>query len=246
MKCAIFVNWSHTTNIALYPWASGSLVIKSAVMCVQGFLGASFGISFPAGVTALFLFCWHKSHPSMYLFISFITPSHQKFCVTSSTVFHCPPCPPTSVLWCNWIISALSSSSFSMYTFSSFSISPSSFFHSLSLSILTLAHFISSTALITSSSFAFGFLTFSSRSTPLISTSSTLSFLNHSTFTSVLSLLSFSTSFLQSGLLLSLSAFPILVPGTCFNVKSNLNRNNTYLACCLFSFWFIMKYSKFL
>ena len=206
MKCAIFVSQLHTTNIALYPWASGSLVMKSTVICVQGFSGALFGISFPAGAAVLFLFCWYKSQPSTYLFISFVTPSHQKFLVTNSTVFHCSPYHPTGILWCSQIISVLSSSSFGTYTFPSFNISLSSSLYSLSLNILTPTPFISSTVFMTLLSCAFDFLTFSNRSIPSISTSSIPAFLSHSFFTNVLSLLSLSTPFLQSGLLLSPSA----------------------------------------
>ena len=117
MKYAIFVSQLHTTSIASYPWASGSLVMKSTVICIQGFSGALFGISFPAGATVLFLFCWHKSHPSMYLFTSLVTPGYQKFWMTNSTIFHCLPCPSISMLWCSQIISVLSSSSFGTYTF---------------------------------------------------------------------------------------------------------------------------------
>ena len=246
MKCTIFVNRSHTTSITLYPWASGSLVMKSAVICIQGFSGALFGISFPAGAAAQFLFRWQESQSSTYLFTFFVTPGHQKFLVTNSTVFHCPPCPPTGVSWCSRIISVLNSSSFNTYTFPSFNIRPSFSLYSSSLSIFTPACFISSTVLMTLSSFTFDSLTFFNKSTSSINTSSTLVLLSHSAFTSVLSSLSLSIPFLQSGLLLSPFAFPILLPGTYFNKKSNLDRNNAHFAYRLFNFWFVMKYSKFL
>ena len=50
----------------------------------------------------------------------------------------------------------------------------------------------------------------------------------------------------QSNLLLSLSTFPIFVPGTYFKVKLNLNRYKAQQACLQFNFYTFMKYSKFL
>ena len=97
MKWTILVSRSTTTKILSYPCARGNLAIKSANICVQGFSGIEFSISFPASCSVRFLFCWQASHPSTYLFISLVTPGHQKFLVTSSTVFHCPPCPPIGV-----------------------------------------------------------------------------------------------------------------------------------------------------
>ena len=109
----------------------------------------------------------------MYFLTSFITPSYQKFLVTNSVVFHCPPCPPTSILWYSWIISALSFLSLRIYTFLFLNISSSSSCHFSSLNIFTPAHFISSTAFITSSSFASDFLIFSDKSTSSITISTT-------------------------------------------------------------------------
>ena len=51
MKCAILLKWSHTTKIVLYPWANGSLVIKSAEIWFHGFSGIALGISFPTGTS---------------------------------------------------------------------------------------------------------------------------------------------------------------------------------------------------
>ena len=120
--------------------------------------------------------------------------------------------------------------------------------YSSSLSIFTSTCFISSTALTTSLSFTFEFLTFSNKSTPSTITSILSVFLtsSYSGFTNVSSLLSLSTPISQSGLLLKLSAFPILLPGICFNVKLNLNRYSAHLACFLFNFYAFMKYSRFL
>jgi len=66
--------------------------------------------------------------------------------------------------------------------------------YSLSLSIFTPAHFISSIALITLLFFIFDYFTFSSKSTPSTITFTFSVFLtsNHSSFTNVLSSLSFS------------------------------------------------------
>ena len=66
----------------------------------------------------------------------------------------------------------------------------------------------------------------------MISTTSVLLTSNYSGFTNILFLLSFSTLTSQSGLLLKLSVFPILLPGICFNIKLNLDRYKTHLACC--------------
>jgi len=66
----------------------------------------------------------------------------------------------------------------------------------------------------------------------MISTTLVLLTSNYSGFTNISFLLSFSTLTSQSGLLLKLSAFSILLPGTCFNVKLNLDRYKTHLACC--------------
>jgi len=51
MKCAILLKQSHTTKIALYLWANGSLVMKSAEIWLHGFSGITLGISFPAGTS---------------------------------------------------------------------------------------------------------------------------------------------------------------------------------------------------
>ena len=135
-----------------------------------------------------------------------------------------------------------------MYTFPSLSISSSSSFHSSSLSIFTPAYFISSTAFITLLSFASNSVIFSNRSTLSIITSVTFVTLtsSYSFFNNVLFLLSFSTPFCQSGCLLRLLAFPILLPETCLSVKSNLDRYSAHLACLQFNFWLLMKYSRFL
>ena len=120
--------------------------------------------------------------------------------------------------------------------------------HSSSLSIFTPAHFISSTAFTTLSSFTLDFLTFSSRSTSsiMISTASVFLTSNYSGFTNISSSLFFSTPISQSGLLLKLSAFPILLSGTCFSIKSNLDRYKAHLAYFLFNFCIFMKYLRFL
>jgi len=48
IKWTIFVNLSTTTKIELYPCAIGSLVIKSANICIQGFSGIELGINLSA------------------------------------------------------------------------------------------------------------------------------------------------------------------------------------------------------
>jgi len=120
--------------------------------------------------------------------------------------------------------------------------------YSLSLNILTPACFISSTTLTTLLSLTFDCLTCSNKSTPstIIFTVSVLFISSYSSFTNVSFLLSFSTPIFQSSLLLKLSVFPILLPRMCFNVKSNLDRYNAYLACLQFNFCIFIKYSRFL
>ena len=56
MKWTIFVNLSTTTKIESYPCAIGSLVIKSANICIQGFSGIELGINLPASYSVQFLF----------------------------------------------------------------------------------------------------------------------------------------------------------------------------------------------
>ena len=74
--------------------------------------GIELGISLPASCSVQFLFHWQASYSSIYCFTSFVTPGHQKFLVTSSTVFYYLPWPPTSVSWYSLIISALSVTNF--------------------------------------------------------------------------------------------------------------------------------------
>ena len=97
IKWTILVSQSTTTKILSYPCTKGNLVIKSTDICVHGFSGIEFGISFPAGCSVRFLLCWQASHPSTYRFTSLVIPGHQKFRVTNSTIFYCPPCPPTGM-----------------------------------------------------------------------------------------------------------------------------------------------------
>ena len=136
----------------------------------------------------------------------------------------------------------------SILTFPFLSIRPFSSLHSLSLNIFTPVCFISSIAFITLLSFVSNFLISSSRSTSSITTSVTciaLTF-SHSFLTSTLSSLSLFIPICQSSHLLRLSAHPILLPGTCFRWKSNLDRYRAHCACLLFSFWLFMEYSRFL
>ena len=125
---------------------------------------------------------------------------------------------------------------------------PSTFLHSSSCNIFTPAHFISSTTLTILSSFTFDCLIFSNKSTlsTITSTFFVLLTSSYSGYTNVLSLLSLFTSTFQSGLLLKLSTFSILLPETCFSVKLNFDRQYIYYTCFLFNFCAFMKYFKFL
>ena len=187
-------------------------------------------------------------YPSTYLFTSFVIPGHQKFLVTSFTVFYCPLCPSTSILWYSLIISIFNILSLGIYTFPSLYITPSTSLYSSSLNIFISACFISLTAFITSSSFTLNCFTFSSRftSSMITSTSSVLYTSSYSSLINISFLLSLSTPTSQSSLLLRLSTFPILLSGTCLSTKSNLDRYRAYLACFLFNFCAFIKYSRFL
>ena len=168
--------------------------------------------------------------------------------MTNFTIFYYPPCPPTGMSWCSLMISALNLSSLYIYIFFSLYIMLFASLHFSSLSIFTPAYFISSIAFTTSSSFTLDCLTFFSRSTSsmITSTPSILCTSSHSGLTNISSSLSLSTPTSQSSLLLRLSIFSILLPRTCFSVKSNLDRYRAYLACLLFNFCTFMKYSRFL
>ena len=50
MAWTIFVKWSMTTMIALYPWLSGSPVTKSADISFQGASAMGFGWGSPLGL----------------------------------------------------------------------------------------------------------------------------------------------------------------------------------------------------
>jgi len=50
-KYAIFVILLHTTKMLSYPCANGSFIMKSADICVQGFFGTVFSMSFPVGAS---------------------------------------------------------------------------------------------------------------------------------------------------------------------------------------------------
>ena len=132
------------------------------------------------------------------------------------------------------------------YTFLSFNTRLSSTCHSSSLNTFTSVFFISSTTLITLSSFSLAFFIFSTISTSGPSTTTSTSSQIHSFFISFLFSLFFSIPTFQSGLLLNSSAFSIFAPSTCFKTKSNLDKYNIQQACFLFNFCAFMKYSKFL
>ena len=178
----------------------------------------------------------------MHCIYLYIFPSPLLLLVTNSTVFHLPPCSPTRVLQCNYIISLLSFPSV-MYILSSFVTIPSSISHSSSFSVFIPTLFSFSTAFTTllSSSYALLILFFRSPSSIIV-----LAPLIYSGFISFWSLLSFSTPSCQLGLLLSLSVFFMLFPGTCFNVKLNRDRYKAHLACLQFNFWLVIKYWRFL
>jgi len=166
--------------------------MKSTNICVQGFLDIELDINLSVGYFVWFLFLWQELYSSTYYFTFFITPCHQKFLVTNSTIFYCLPCSSTGILWCNLIISALDFLFLGIYILY---IIPLISLYSLSLSIFTSAYFIFSTTLITLLSFTLDCLTFSNKSTPSMITfiSFVLLTSNHSSFTSILFSLSLSS-----------------------------------------------------
>ena len=108
------------------------------------------------------------------LYISFHFFSYSQSLEVSSDQLHCLPLSSMSSHWCiimqpNYLCSQ--HIVFRHIHFPSLYIIPFTSLYSLSLSIFTPACFISSTALTTLLSFTFGFLTFSSRSTPSTITS---------------------------------------------------------------------------
>ena len=74
IKCAILLNLSYTTKIALYSWTKSSFIIKYAEIWLYSFSGIAFSISFSARALLLFLYHWQASHLSIYLLISLVTP----------------------------------------------------------------------------------------------------------------------------------------------------------------------------
>jgi len=146
------------------------------------------------------------------------------------------------------MISTLSLSSLGTYIFFSLYMILSTFHYSLSFSIFIPAHSISSTTFTTSLSFTLNCLTFSSRSTPSMITSIPLVLYtsSYSGLTNISSLLFLFTPISQSGLLLKLLAFSILLSRICFSIKLNLDRYRAHLACLLFNFCAFIKYLRFL
>jgi len=146
------------------------------------------------------------------------------------------------------MISTLSLSSLGIYIFFSLYMILSTFHYSLSFSIFIPAHSISSTTFTTSLSFTLNCLTFSSRSTPSMITSIPLVLYtsSYSGLTNISSLLFLFTPISQSGLLLKLLAFSILLSRICFSIKLNLDRYRAHLACLLFNFCAFIKYLRFL
>ena len=133
--------------------------------------------------------------------------------------------------WYNWIISALNSLSLGTYIFPSFNTKSPSIFYSFSHNSLTFAFFISLTILTTSSSLPLAFFIFSIISTSSSSITTSCKLQTQLSFINTWFSLSLSISTFQSGFLLSPSAFPILIPGMCFKVKSNLDKYNAHQAC---------------
>ena len=125
-----------------------------------------------------------------------------------------PLCLDTSILWCNWIIFTLNSSSFGIYIFPSFNTKFSSICYLFPPNTFTLIFFISSTTITTSLSFFLTIFIFSNLHTSgsFITTSVKLQI--YSSLINFWFSLFFSISTFQSGLLLSPSVFSIFVSST--------------------------------
>ena len=94
-------------------------------------------------------------HIHLHIFLYLLSPL-----ATSSIVFHLFPCSATSTSWYNQIISTFNLLFFGTYNFSFFNTKSPSTCHLSSCNTLTPIFFISSTTLITSSSFPLAILFF--------------------------------------------------------------------------------------
>ena len=96
----------------------------------------------------LLVLCFNSCIFGMHRIHLHIFPPLLLFLATNSVIFHLSLCPPTGVLWCNCIISPLSSPS-GMYILPFFITIPFSIFHSSSFNVFIPALFNSSTAFTT-------------------------------------------------------------------------------------------------
>jgi len=85
--------------------------------------------------------------------------------MTNFTVFHCPLCFLTDMLWCSLMIFILNLSPLGTYTFLFLYIIPSTSIYSLSLNIFTSVYFVSLTTFTTLLSITFNYFISSNKST---------------------------------------------------------------------------------
>ena len=97
IKYDILDNLSHTTKIIFFSTTNSNFVIKSTVKYTHSFSGISFTISFPTSTSVQFFIFWYILHLSIYFCISFITPGHQQFLVTSFIIFYLSLCSVASI-----------------------------------------------------------------------------------------------------------------------------------------------------
>src|SRR6185369_7947393 len=88
MKCPIFVNRSIITSIASFPSASGSCVIMSIDIEVQGWSGIDNDFNNPYLRCRATLFCWQVSHDKTYFLIKLRIPVQWKVLVVISCVLN--------------------------------------------------------------------------------------------------------------------------------------------------------------
>ena len=97
---------------------------------------------------------FYFSSSDIYLYIPYISGYFWPLIISCYQLCHLLSflCPATSMPWCNWIISTLSTSSLNIQTFPSFSIKSPSICYSSPLSFFISAFFIFSITLTTFSS----------------------------------------------------------------------------------------------
>ena len=94
MKCVIFGNPAHTTQIAFFPVTNSNFMMKSTIKCINGFFRTLFAISFSASNSILFLIFLFSSisytllYTSWHLLSFLATDNSLSLTLLSSTFLH--------------------------------------------------------------------------------------------------------------------------------------------------------------